>query len=72
LKKYAHLERDGGLELVGYVEASRGCKHLCRHCPIPPVYGGRFFVVPVEVLLADIRSRSKPARPTSRSAIPTS
>src|SRR3989442_4875487 len=46
LKKYAHLERgDGRLELAGYVEASRGCKHLCRHCPIPPVYGGRFFVV---------------------------
>lgn len=57
LKKYAHLERDDRLELVGYVEASRGCKHLCRHCPIPPVYGGRFFVVPVEVLLADIRQQ---------------
>ncbi len=57
LKKYAHLERNDGLELVGYVEASRGCKHLCRHCPIPPVYGGRFFVVPVEVLLADIRQQ---------------
>ena len=57
LKKYAHLERNGGLELVGYVEASRGCKHLCRHCPIPPVYGGRFFVVPIEVLLADVRQQ---------------
>jgi len=57
LKKYAHLERNARLELVGYVEASRGCKHLCRHCPIPPVYGGRFFVVPVEVLLADIRQQ---------------
>jgi radical SAM superfamily enzyme YgiQ (UPF0313 family) len=55
LKKYARLERDGSQELVAYVEASRGCKHLCRHCPIPPVYGGRFFVVPVEVLLADVR-----------------
>ncbi len=55
LKQYAHLERAGRLELVGYVEASRGCKHLCRHCPIPPVYGGRFFVVPAEVVLADIR-----------------
>src|SRR5262245_6481889 len=57
LKKYAHLERDGGLELVAYVESSRGCKHLCRHCPIPPVYGGRFFVVPVEVVLADVRQQ---------------
>jgi radical SAM superfamily enzyme YgiQ (UPF0313 family) len=55
LKEYAHLEREGRRELVGYVEASRGCKHLCRHCPIPPVYGGRFFVVPGEIVLADIR-----------------
>jgi radical SAM superfamily enzyme YgiQ (UPF0313 family) len=55
LKKYAHLERDGRLELTGYVEASRGCKHRCRHCPIPPVYGGRFFVVPRDVALADVR-----------------
>ena len=57
LKKYARLERDGGLEVVGYVDASRGCKHMCRHCPIPPVYGGRFFVVPTEVLLTDIRQQ---------------
>jgi radical SAM superfamily enzyme YgiQ (UPF0313 family) len=57
LKKYAHLDRGGALELVAYVEASRGCKHTCRHCPIPPVYGGRFFVVPVEVVLADVRQQ---------------
>ena len=57
LKKYARLERGDVQELVAYVEASRGCKHLCRHCPIPPVYGGRFFVVPVEVLLADVRQQ---------------
>jgi radical SAM superfamily enzyme YgiQ (UPF0313 family) len=55
LQRYAHLERDGRLQLAGYVEASRGCKHLCRHCPIPPVYGGRFFVVPAEIVLADVR-----------------
>jgi len=54
LKRYARLERDGRHELAGHVEASRGCRHLCRHCPIPPVYGGRFFVVPTEVVLADI------------------
>lgn len=57
LKKYAHLDRGGSLELVAYVEASRGCKHRCRHCPIPPVYDGRFFVVPVEVVLADVRQQ---------------
>lgn len=55
LEKYARLERDGGLQLTGYVEASRGCKHLCRHCPIPPVYRGRFVVVPRDVVLADVR-----------------
>jgi radical SAM superfamily enzyme YgiQ (UPF0313 family) len=55
LMKYAHLDRDGRKDLVGYVEASRGCLHLCLHCPIPPVYGGRFFVVPPEIVLADIR-----------------
>jgi radical SAM superfamily enzyme YgiQ (UPF0313 family) len=53
LKRYARLERDGRHELVGYVEASRGCKH----CPIPPVYGGRFFVVPPDVVLADARQQ---------------
>ena len=57
LKEYARLERDGRHELVAYVEASRGCKHLCRHCPIPPVYGGRFFVVPPDVVLADVRQQ---------------
>jgi radical SAM superfamily enzyme YgiQ (UPF0313 family) len=57
IKQYARLERDGRHELVGYVEASRGCKHLCRHCPIPPIYSGRFFVVPPEVVLADARQQ---------------
>ena len=57
LTHYAHVEKEGRLELAGYVEASRGCKHLCRHCPIPPVYGGRFFVVPESVVLADVRQQ---------------
>jgi hypothetical protein len=48
----------GGAHLTaGYTEASRGCKHLCRHCPIVPVYDGQFRVVPVEVVLADIRQQ---------------
>jgi radical SAM superfamily enzyme YgiQ (UPF0313 family) len=55
LEQYAHLERDGVRSRVGYVEASRGCKHHCLHCPIPPVYGGRFFAVSQEVVLEDIR-----------------
>jgi radical SAM superfamily enzyme YgiQ (UPF0313 family) len=55
LEKYARLEHNGDRRVAGYVEASRGCLHLCTHCPIPPVYGGRFFVVPQEVVLEDIR-----------------
>ncbi len=41
--------------LTGYTEASRGCKHLCRHCPIVPVYAGRFRIVQRAVVLEDIR-----------------
>ena len=46
--------RPGQQRVAGHVEASRGCLHRCLHCPITPVYGGRFFVVPAEVVLADI------------------
>jgi radical SAM superfamily enzyme YgiQ (UPF0313 family) len=53
LRSYAHLVLGDERRLAGHVEATRGCRHLCRHCPIPPVYGGRFFAVPVEVVLAD-------------------
>jgi radical SAM superfamily enzyme YgiQ (UPF0313 family) len=53
--RYAKLVTAAGEERVaGYTEASRGCLHLCRHCPIPPVYQGRFFVVPVETVLEDV------------------
>ncbi|MCG3211544.1 MAG: hypothetical protein FOGNACKC_05190 [Anaerolineae bacterium] len=58
LQNYAHLAVEDGRKLtVGYTEASRGCKHLCRHCPIVPVYGGRFRVVPRATVLADIRQQ---------------
>ena len=56
LDAYAHLTLPGGEHrTVGYTEASRGCKHLCRHCPIVPVYGGRFRIVSHKVVLEDIR-----------------
>ncbi|MEE8367162.1 MAG: CUAEP/CCAEP-tail radical SAM protein [Thermoanaerobaculia bacterium] len=55
LEKYARLRTsEGELRLVGYVEASRGCAHRCRHCPIPAVYEGRLRIVQQEVVLADI------------------
>jgi radical SAM superfamily enzyme YgiQ (UPF0313 family) len=57
LASYAHLlnpEPGGGAIAAGAVEATRGCLHLCRHCPIPSVYDGRLFVVPRDVVLADV------------------
>ena len=55
LDQYAKLEQNGTERLVGYTEASRGCLHHCLHCPIVPVYDGRFFLVPEAVVLEDIR-----------------
>lgn len=58
LRKYAKLHLPGGEERVaGYTEATRGCKHLCRHCPIVPVYNGAFRVVQKDVVLADVRQQ---------------
>lgn len=58
LENYARLRMpDGSRRVVGYTEATRGCKHLCRHCPIVPVYGGAFRVVERDVVLADIRAQ---------------
>ena len=58
LPKYAHLVIPGdGYRVVGSTEASRGCKHLCRHCPIVPVYNGVFRIVGREVVLEDIRQQ---------------
>ncbi len=57
LASYAHLRRNGHATTAGYTEATRGCKHLCRHCPVVPVYQGQFRVVQREVVLADIRQQ---------------
>ena len=58
LDRYAFLRMpDGETRVTGYVEASRGCKHRCRHCPVVPVYKGRFRAVPREIVLADIRQQ---------------
>ena len=43
--------------LVGYTEASRGCRHLCRHCPVVPIYEGQFRVVQPDVVLADVAAQ---------------
>lgn len=58
LNLYAALQMpDGSRRIVGSTDATRGCKHLCRHCPIVPVYNGRFHAVPVDAVLEDIRQQ---------------
>jgi hypothetical protein len=58
LSRYAHLiTPEGGSKVVGFAEGSRGCKHLCRHCPVVPVYQGKFRILPVEVVMQDIRQQ---------------
>jgi radical SAM superfamily enzyme YgiQ (UPF0313 family) len=57
LSRYAMLQMpDGTRRVVGSTDATRGCKHLCRHCPIVPVYQGRFKAVPIDVVMQDIRA----------------
>ena len=55
LQRYASVRMPGGgRRVAGATDATRGCKHLCRHCPIVPVYRGQFRVVPIEVVIDDI------------------
>jgi radical SAM superfamily enzyme YgiQ (UPF0313 family) len=54
LADYAQLAIGDARRVVGYTEATRGCRHMCRHCPVAPVYQGRVRVVQADVVAADI------------------
>ena len=54
IDRYARLAIDGKERLAGYVEASHGCAHKCRHCPVPVVYDGRIRIVGADTVLDDI------------------
>ncbi|MHB1599196.1 MAG: radical SAM protein [Acidimicrobiales bacterium] len=54
LERYARLVGDGPDRLVGAVEATRGCSHRCRHCPVPTVYDGRTRAVSLDEVMADV------------------
>ena len=54
LERYAHLAIGGEERPVGYVEATHGCRHRCRHCPVPVVYDGLIRAVGRDVVLADV------------------
>jgi radical SAM superfamily enzyme YgiQ (UPF0313 family) len=57
LGRYASMFDGETDRVTGYTETSRGCKHLCRHCPVVPVYNGTFRVVPADIVMADIRQQ---------------
>ena len=58
LQRYAALRMpDGSRRVVGTTDATRGCKHLCRHCPIVPVYRGAFRAIADDVVLADVAAQ---------------
>jgi radical SAM superfamily enzyme YgiQ (UPF0313 family) len=58
LGRYATLLMpDGSARVAGSTDATRGCKHRCRHCPIVPVYDGHFRAVPIDVVLADVEQQ---------------
>ena len=58
LDRYARLETADGLALAGYVEASRGCAHRCRHCPVTAAWGGRLRLADAEAVLADAEAQA--------------
>ena len=57
LEMYAQFEDKGEVRTVGYTETTHGCKHLCTHCPIPPVYKGKFSAVPRDTVLTEIQEQ---------------
>ena len=57
LDVYAQFEDNEETRTVGYTETTHGCKHLCTHCPIPPIYKGKFFAVQRDTVLAEIQEQ---------------
>lgn len=57
LEQYARLSLGGAEHVVGHVDASHGCVHRCRHCPVPVVYDGRLRIVDAGAVLDDIAAQ---------------
>jgi len=54
LDRYARLAVADEERPAAAVEATRGCSHRCRHCPVPVVYDGRVRGVDEAALVADV------------------
>lgn len=59
LHEYVGLEIGGERLTVGSTAGSRGCRYLCRHCPVPAIYNGKFRVVGHEIVAQDIAAQVK-------------
>jgi radical SAM superfamily enzyme YgiQ (UPF0313 family) len=57
LAQYAQFIIGDSAEFAGYTESTRGCLHTCAHCPVVPIYQGRFFVVAFDTVMEDIRQQ---------------
>src|SRR3970282_335889 len=58
LERYASLRMpDGSRRIMGSTDASRACKPVWRRGPIVPVYQGQFRVVPLDVVMQDVRAQ---------------
>ncbi len=53
-ERYATLALGDERYQVGAVTTTRGCKHTCRHCPLPPAYARSFYALPVPRVLDDV------------------
>ena len=54
LDRYAHLVDADRRVPIAYVEASHGCAHRCRHCPVPVIYDGRIRIIDADAVVADV------------------
>ncbi|ORU93250.1 MAG: hypothetical protein A6F70_05080 [Cycloclasticus sp. symbiont of Bathymodiolus heckerae] len=58
LSKYAKLiQQNDEPKTLGFIETSRGCKYICRHCPVTPIYEGKFRIVPFDIVMQDIEQQ---------------
>lgn len=54
LDRYKHVKVEGGKKVSGYVETTGGCRHRCKHCPLPIHFNGKISVNPLMDVLADV------------------
>jgi len=54
LDVYAKVIHYDSEKLTGYIETSRGCAHVCSHCPVTAVYKGKFRIIDEQSILLDV------------------